>query len=76
MRIFEKVMQERHPISDSVTLTPRDAFAAIVVGVCMANSKLLRKLAIRHAHANIPRDMTRGQFEDFGAMCLECLGGH
>jgi hypothetical protein len=29
----------------------------------------------RSEHTNIPRAMTRGQFEDFGAMCLECLGG-
>ena len=29
MGIFEKVMQERHPISENVTLTPREASATI-----------------------------------------------
>ena len=39
MGIFEKVMQERHPASDSVTLTPRQAFAAIVVGAFNAQEQ-------------------------------------
>jgi hypothetical protein len=39
MGIFEKVMQERHPPSESVTLTPRQAFAAIVIGAFTANGR-------------------------------------
>ena len=39
MGVFEKVMQERHPPSESVTLTPRQAFAAIVVGALNADGR-------------------------------------
>jgi len=31
MGVFEHVMQERHQASESVTLTPRQAFAAVDV---------------------------------------------
>jgi uncharacterized tellurite resistance protein B-like protein len=39
MGIFERVMQERDPQSENVTLTPRQAFAAIVIGAFTANGQ-------------------------------------
>ena len=47
MGIFEKVMQERHPISESVTLTPREAFAAIVAGAFNADGRVAPEEAVR-----------------------------
>ena len=47
MGIFEKVMQERHPASESVTLTPRQAFAAIVVGAFNADGRVAPPEAVR-----------------------------
>jgi hypothetical protein len=47
MGIFEKVMQERHPPSESVTLTPRQAFAAIVIGAFTANGRGASEEALR-----------------------------
>lgn len=38
MGIFEKVMQERQPAPGEVALTPRQAFAAIVVGAFKTNA--------------------------------------
>jgi hypothetical protein len=39
MGIFEKVLQERGLSSESVRLTPRQAFAAIVIGAFAANGQ-------------------------------------
>lgn len=47
MGIFEKVMQERHPLSESVTLTPRQAFAAIVLGAFTANGRAASEESLR-----------------------------
>jgi uncharacterized tellurite resistance protein B-like protein len=47
MGIFEKVMQERHPISENVALTPREAFAAIVVGAFNADGRVAPEEAVR-----------------------------
>ena len=47
MGIFEKVMHERHPISESVTLTPREAFAAIVVGAFNADGRVAPEEGLR-----------------------------
>lgn len=46
MGVFEKVMQERHP-TESVTLTPREAFAAIVVGAFNAGGRAAPEEAVR-----------------------------
>jgi uncharacterized tellurite resistance protein B-like protein len=47
MGIFEKVMQERQPVSENVTLTPRQAFAAIVVGAFNADGRVAPEEAVR-----------------------------
>ena len=47
MGIFEKVMQERRPISENVTLTPREAFAAIVVAAFNADGRVAPEEAAR-----------------------------
>ena len=47
MGIFEKVMQERHPAPESVTLTARQAFAAIVVGAFNADKRVASEEAVR-----------------------------
>lgn len=47
MGIFQKVMQERHPASEGVTLTPRQAFAAIVVGAFNADGRVASEEAVR-----------------------------
>jgi uncharacterized tellurite resistance protein B-like protein len=47
MGIFEKAIQERHPASESIKLTPREAFAAIVVGAFKADGRVAEEEAVR-----------------------------
>jgi len=47
MGIFERVMHERQPMSESITLTPREAFAAIVVGAFSADGRVAPEEAAR-----------------------------
>ena len=47
MGVFDKVMQERHPAPESVTLTPRQAFAAIVVGGLNADGRVAPEESVR-----------------------------
>ena len=47
MGVFEKVMQERHPTSERITLTPREAFAAIVIDAFNADGRVAPEEAAR-----------------------------
>jgi uncharacterized tellurite resistance protein B-like protein len=47
MGVFEKVMQERHPASESVAPTPRQTFAAIVVATFNADGHVTPEEAVR-----------------------------
>lgn len=47
MGIFEKVMHERHPESEQVTLTPREAFAAIVIGAFNTRGRVAGEEEVR-----------------------------
>lgn len=46
MGIFEKVLQERGP-AEGVALTPRQAFAAIVIGACRADGRVSPEESVR-----------------------------
>ena len=47
MGIFEKVMQERQPAAESIALTPREAFAAVVVGAFKTDGRVAPEEAVR-----------------------------
>jgi uncharacterized tellurite resistance protein B-like protein len=47
MGIFEKTIQEQHPPPSAITLTPREAFAAIVVAAFQADGRVAAEEAVR-----------------------------
>jgi uncharacterized tellurite resistance protein B-like protein len=47
MGVFEKVMQQRQPLGENVVLSPRQAFAAIVVGAFNADGRVAPEEAVR-----------------------------
>jgi uncharacterized tellurite resistance protein B-like protein len=47
MGVFEQVMQERHPAAQSVALSPREAFAAIVIGAFNVDGRIAPEERLR-----------------------------
>ena len=47
MGVFEKAFQERHPSPESVTLTPHEAFAAMMIGAFNADGRAAQEEAVR-----------------------------